>query len=177
MSILVITIYFQVISTFVTQILCLQLPGISSLKVANAIFIASFAKHILINGLVPPSPVMAQTAAVFVCLHFFSEKVGRYAFAAQNALSAVVFLMNPLMVLECTFPSIGGDSLIIGYLMIELVAFQSLWVFASAMTNGSAQVTALFWLLNLALMAKVSSATSLSLPRASRSVIVTSILN
>lgn len=153
-TIQVVTIYYQVIAVFCLMVLCLQLPGLSSLKCANGFFISLFAKHMLIDGLQPPPAVMIQTAVVFGLLHFGSPRVGRKAFATQMILSAVVFMLSPVSVLTDSFPDIAGEALTIATLMIEVIAFQSIWLGASALTDGAAKTQGAMWLLNLVVMAK-----------------------
>jgi len=155
----VVTIYFQVMASFITQIVFTTLPGVESLVWSNYVLLSTFAKHILIDGLSPPVPVMIMSLAVFVCLRLSSsgmapEKFGRFAFAGFAALNVFVFKLDPETPLLETFPGLEGDALVIGLLLFEVLAFQQAWLCANALTNGSDEMNAFFWLLNLGLMIK-----------------------
>merc|ERR1719421_901865 len=81
------------------------------------------SKHILVDGLIPPPPVMVMTALVTFAI-VASPTWGKRAFIAYAFLNAFTFVTNPLMVLQDTYPAIteGSEAAKVGSFLIEVIA-------------------------------------------------------
>jgi hypothetical protein len=103
-------------------------PGEKGMLAAMGCMVCTMAKHISIDGLMPPPPVMAMTAAVVLTLVFAGETWGKRAFVAYCALNAFTFFTNPLMVLTDTFPDITPDTeaFKIGSFLLEVIGLYML---------------------------------------------------
>ena len=92
-------------------------------------FVCIQAKHIFVNGLIPPVPVMALAGIVLALgvynAFFVSDTEGtdysKYAFIGQFALNLAVFVMDPGQVVKDTWPDIDGAALGIGTLFIGVI--------------------------------------------------------
>ena len=63
----------------------LYLPGKNGRLAAMGCMILTMLKHIIIDGLIPPPPVMAMTAGVVVANLAAPGEWGKRAFGAQNS--------------------------------------------------------------------------------------------
>ena len=134
-------IYFQVIVAMALQYACLvQFPNKKGRVGAVLILMAIMAKHIIVDGLIPPPPVMAMSVLVLLTNVAGPEVWGKRALVGFLALNAVTFAGNPLLVLQGTFPQIteGSEAHKIGKLMLEVVALYQASSFFAALLPGSA---------------------------------------
>ena len=120
-----------------------QVIGTMAIMAANAVFfegskyrtfmsqlplVAVMAKHIVVDGLIPPAPVMAlgavtlgAGAAVAFGTDGTGTDYGKYMFIIQNALNLVVFVLDPAQVVKDTWTDISGAPLGIGVLFVGVL--------------------------------------------------------
>uniref|UniRef100_A0A7S3FJQ0 Uncharacterized protein n=1 Tax=Prasinoderma singulare TaxID=676789 RepID=A0A7S3FJQ0_9VIRI len=107
------------------------------------------AKHILVDDLMPPVPVMAMAAAVLAAnLYSYSskdEKYGKYALLGFMLLNAFAFATDPEKVVTDSFPDVKSGSAVMAFtvLLIEVVAmFSAGMALFILLRPGSASVLA-----------------------------------
>jgi len=104
-------VYLQVIvGVALLYAATIALDGKSGLLGAMGCMIATMTKHVVVDGLIPPPPVMVMTAGVVVAILGAPGAWGQRAFVAYALVNAVTFVTSPLMVLQDTFPEITPDS-------------------------------------------------------------------
>ena len=93
-------------------------------------FIGVMAKHIAVDGLIPPVPVMilgAVTLALGAFVAFGNDgkgtDYGKYAFLVQFAINLAVFVAQPAMVVEETWPGIDATSLAVGMIFVGVIQY------------------------------------------------------
>jgi len=122
-------IYLQVISgTSFMFASCLYFEGKTAILGAMGALIATMTKHITVDALIPPPPVMVMTGLVVLVTLFASELWAKRVFIGFCALNAATFLLNPLQVLTDSFPEIteGTKAFNIGAFCLEVVAWYML---------------------------------------------------
>lgn len=122
-------IYFQVVVGMALQSASIMLyPGKQGVIGAMFILIAVMAKHILVDGLMPPPPVMALTAAVTAAQFLADDVWAKRTVIVYFLLNAFVFTTQPLMVLKDTWSDIteGSEAFKLGKLMLEVFATYSI---------------------------------------------------
>ena len=100
------TIYMQVVAAFMMQTSALiYFKGSKQGIIASlGCLIAVMAKHIVVDGLIPPPPVMVLTALTMVAQFAAPGEWGKRVFVFYCCFNALVFSTNPLMVLQDTTP-------------------------------------------------------------------------
>ena len=89
---------------------------------------AIMVKHITVNGLYPPPPVMALGAIALLASAYVAfgtdgkgTDYGKYLFVLQMALNLFVFSTQPGQIVKDTWPSIKGGELEIGVLFVGVI--------------------------------------------------------
>jgi hypothetical protein len=85
-------------------------PGKKGLLGAMACMVATMTKHIVVDGLIPPPPVMVMTAGVILAVQFAPGEWGKRVFVGYCLLNAATFKFMPLTPLQDTFPEITEGS-------------------------------------------------------------------
>ena len=83
-------------------------PGKKGLLGAMACMVATMSKHIIVDGLIPPPPVMVMTAGVILAVQFAPGEWGKRVFVGYCLLNAATFKfmpLTPLQVREANTPS------------------------------------------------------------------------
>lgn len=81
-------------------------------------------KHILVDGLIPPPPVMvlaAGTLAVTAYGGFVDngkESYGKYAYVGQGVINLIAFVADPVTLVKDTWPDISGAALESGVIFV-----------------------------------------------------------
>ena len=95
------TIYFEVIFGFVLMFSAvIAIPGKNGPLAAMGAVALTMGKHIIVNGLIPPPPVMVMVAGTAAAIQFAPGEWGKRAFVGFCVLNAFTFVTNPLMVLQ-----------------------------------------------------------------------------
>jgi len=118
-------IYLQVIGTMSAMMACLVgLPTDNRIVAAMLLFIAVQAKHIMVDGLIPPPPVMVMTAGVFLTNVLKPGKIGTRAFLGFCALNTATFIAAPSMIVTDTWAGAtpGTEAGAVGALCVEVLA-------------------------------------------------------
>jgi hypothetical protein len=121
------TVYGEVIGAFSLMLAVRCCPGPMGYLMSAAIWCLVMTKHMLVNGLYPPPPVIAMG---FGCLALTAyskvsgSSVGKWAMIAAASLNAFVFFTDPKTPLLDTWPNLSEASLgmNIGLRCIEVVA-------------------------------------------------------
>lgn len=135
-------IYLQVIVGVAVMFACLI--GIDDRKngllAALGCFICTMAKHIIVDDLIPPPPVMAMTAITLAAVAFGPGEWGKRVFVGFNLINAFTFITQPLMVVNDTFPTIvaGSDALKNCTWFLEVIALYSVMAAIYAATPNRA---------------------------------------
>lgn len=119
------SIYFQVVAAMSAMVaLLVAYPGQTGQLGAMGAFIAVQAKHILVDGLIPPPPVMAMTAIVSALVAFKPGKLANNALKAFSALNVASFTLAPGSIVTDTWPDAteGTEAATVGVLMVEVLA-------------------------------------------------------
>jgi len=142
-------VYMQVISAFSLMVAAMvAFKGVQARLCAMGVLICVMTKHLTIDGLVPPPPVMAMTAVVLLTNLLAPEVWGKRTFVGFCLLNAFTFVLNPLMVLTDTFAEIteGSPAFAIGKLCLEVVGLYSFVLGILALAPSPAPIcTALAW--------------------------------
>jgi len=124
---LVARVYSEVIGGLSLALFVGTCPGAMGVLLSSMCWILTMAKHILVDNLQPPMPVLIMATSC-VAINFYSvkteSKLGKRVFMAFNALNAFMFFTNPGQVLADSFPSVSAGSNAYKYavLLIEVVA-------------------------------------------------------
>jgi len=151
-------IYLQVIVGVAVMYACLI--GIDNRKngllAALGCFIFTMGKHIVVDGLIPPPPVMVMTAITLAAVAVAPGEWGKRVFVGFNLINAFTFITQPLMVLNDTFPSIvaGSDALRNGTWFLEVIALYSVMSAIFAATPNRALGLAYSWTAVLPVLGK-----------------------
>ena len=107
------TIYMQVVAAFMMQTAALiYFKGSKQGIIASlGCLIAVMAKHIVVDGLIPPPPVMVLTALTMVAQFAAPGEWGKRVFVGYMLLNVVVFTSDPMQVLKDTWPTIGDNAM------------------------------------------------------------------
>jgi len=83
----------------------------------------TMTKHIMVDGLIPPPPVIAMTALTFLA-QFAPGAWGKRAFIFLCFFNALTFITQPLMVLQDSFPDIveGSKEAELGAFCFEVIS-------------------------------------------------------
>jgi len=83
----------------------------------------TMAKHIVVDGLIPPPPVMVLTALT-IGAQFAPGAWGKRAFVFNCFFNALTFLTQPLMVLQDSFPEVveGSKEAELGAFSFEVIS-------------------------------------------------------
>ena len=89
---------------------------------------AIMVKHITVNGLYPPPPVMALGALTLLAAAYVAfgtdgkgADYGRYAFIGQMGINLAAFVTQPAAIVKDTWPAISGGELEIGVLFVGVI--------------------------------------------------------
>lgn len=75
----------------------LLLPGKKGMLAAMGCLVLTMTKHITVDGLLPPPPVMAMTAGTIAAIVWSPGEWGKRAFVGFCLVNALTFLGNPLV--------------------------------------------------------------------------------
>ena len=150
-------IFMQVIVGVALMYACLvAIPGKNGLLAGLSIFICTMAKHLVVDGLTPPPPVMVMTAATLAAVVAAPGEWGKRAFVAFCLINAFTFVTNPLMVMQDTWPEItaGSEAAKVGTFELEVVALYALMSAIVAATPNRALGLAYSWQVVLPVLGK-----------------------
>ena len=120
------TIYMQVAAAFMMQNAALiYFKGSKQgIIISLGFLMAVMAKHIVVDGLIPPPPVMVLTALTMVAQFAAPGEWGKRAFVGYMLLNVVVFTSDPMQVLKDTWPTIGDNAMatFVGTRFVEVIA-------------------------------------------------------
>ncbi|EOD16360.1 hypothetical protein EMIHUDRAFT_210736 [Emiliania huxleyi CCMP1516] len=123
-------IYMQVAAAFMLQNAALIYFKGDKKGIITALgcLMAVMAKHILVDGLIPPPPVMVLTTLVLAAQFFAPGEWGKRAFVLYMLLNVVVFTTDPATPLKDTYPTIEQNAmaLFVGERFIEVIALHCL---------------------------------------------------
>jgi len=116
---------------------------------------ATMTKHIVVDGLIPPPPVMAMTAIV-IAAQFAPGPWGQRAFIGFCFFNAFTFLTQPLMVLQDSFPDVvaGSKEAALGAFCFEVISLYLVMAGIVALIPMKAYGLALSMQAGLAVVAK-----------------------
>ena len=117
--------------------------------------VATMTKHITVDGLIPPPPVMAMTALVIVA-QFAPGAWGKRVFVFFCFFNAFTFVTQPLMVLQDSFPDVvaGSKEAALGAFCFEVISLYLVMAGLVALIPMKAYGLALSCQAGLALIAK-----------------------
>ncbi|EOD22775.1 hypothetical protein EMIHUDRAFT_424489 [Emiliania huxleyi CCMP1516] len=130
-------VYLQVIcGSALFYAMHLLLEGKSALLASMAMLIGTMGKHILVDDLMPPPPVMAMVALTVALILLAPAAWGRRAYIGFCVVNAATFLLDPLTVITDSFPAVeaGSPAAEIGTFEFEVVA---LYFLCAAVTVAS----------------------------------------
>lgn len=115
----------------------------------------TMTKHITVDGLIPPPPVMAMTALTILA-QFAPGAWGTRAFIFVCFFNAFTFITQPLMVLQDSFPDVaeGSKEAKLGAFCLEVVALYLVMAGLVALVPSKAFGQALASQAGLAVIAK-----------------------
>mmetsp|Transcript_4893 Transcript_4893/g.7795 ORF Transcript_4893/g.7795 Transcript_4893/m.7795 type:complete len:239 (-) Transcript_4893:236-952(-) len=123
------TVYCEVIGAF-SLMLCVNCcPGPMGYLLSAVVWCGVMSKHMLVNGLFPPPPVIAMgfgTLAICGYSVAANSKIGKWVFLLVQALNAFVFLSDPKTPLTDSFPDLkdGSLAMTVGIRCMEVVGAQ-----------------------------------------------------
>ena len=120
------TTYAEVAGAFNFMLAATTCPGPRGYLLAMGTLVGMMTKHMLVDDLMPPPPVIVLGVGGFVvaAYAFFNDnKWGKWAFLANNAVNAAAFLFMPLTPLRDSFPDSNGLGLVIGLLFMEVIGY------------------------------------------------------
>ena len=125
------SVYYEVIGTLSFALAALPLFGnLWGPFVGCLATIGAMAKHITVNGLMPPPPVMGMVAVtalltLFAALTGRKGGVGKWSYVIYNIVNAAVFILDPATPLRDSFPSLqdGTHAMTLGILMFEVIGY------------------------------------------------------
>ena len=151
-------IYLQVIVGVAFMFACLI--GIDDRKngllAGLCVFIATMVKHVVVDGLIPPQPVMVMTAVTLAAVVAAPGQWGKRTFVVFCLINAFTFITQPLMVLQETFPSIiaGSDAEKNGTWFFEVISLYLVMAATFAATPDRALGLAYSQMIVLPVLAK-----------------------
>ena len=120
------TIYMQVAAAFMMQNAALIYFKGSKQGIIAALgcLMAVMAKHIVVDGLIPPPPVMVLTALTMVAQFAAPGEWGKRVYVGYMLLNVVVFTSDPMQVLTDTWSTIGDNAMatFVGTRWLEVIA-------------------------------------------------------
>ena len=130
-------VYHEVVGMMNLVLLVGTCPGPKGYLMGSALFCSMMLKHILVDGLMPPPPVMALGALSLLTSVYGVAKEsnhGKWTFSLMNLLNAIVFLMNPGQPVQDSFPDVadGSRAYFIGSRLCEVIGVYAL---AQFLTN------------------------------------------
>jgi hypothetical protein len=150
-------IYMQVIVAAALMFVSASaVGGKKGLLGAIGTFAAVQAKHITVDGLIPPAPVMVMTAGVLAAILFAPGEWGKRALVGYCCLNAFTFVTNPLMVVQDTWPSIteGSEAAKVSCFLLEVIALYMVMVATVVATPNRKLGMAYAWTFDLAILLK-----------------------
>ena len=131
-------------------------PGTKGIIGSLGVLVATMSKHVLVDGLIPPPPVMVMTALVLIAQFAAPEVWSRRAFIGFALLNAFTFTTNPLMVLTDSFPAItdGSEAFKLGSLLFEVIALYQVMMAILAAFPGAPLGLAYAWQAGLPILMK-----------------------
>ena len=156
------SVYYEVIGTLSFALAALPLFGEAAGPVAGCLAtMGIMAKHITVNGLMPPPPVMGMVAitallTLFAAVTGRKGGVGKWAFVIYNVLNAAVFILDPVTPLRDSFPALqdGTHAMALGKIMFEVMGYCSYQLAAITLFDQSAAGYAVGFLPGLAMLYK-----------------------
>ena len=153
-------IYAQVVGCLMFMMLFQQCPGPRGLLLAIGALGAMMAKHIFVDGLVPPPPAMLFAGVTFCAaavsgmedMGEHKNRVGTYVFAGWQLIQMALFATQPEQMLKDSYPDISGEALTIGLVWCEVIAMESLM--NALLQCPGALGRAMAFTANVAMMAK-----------------------
>ena len=88
----------------------LAFKGTQAMLASMLCMVLTMGKHILVDGLIPPPPVMVMVGLTLAAILAGSGEWPKRAYIAFCLVNAFTFITQPLMVLQDTFPAITADS-------------------------------------------------------------------
>jgi hypothetical protein len=128
-------VYLEVIGGFNLMLCMKQCPGMQGYFMASAVWCAIMSKHFLVDGLMPPPPVIAMGAVclltTFWCNREGGGKLGQWLFLLAMLVIAAVFLLDTQTPLTDSFPGVSGEAKRVGTIYCEVVGFHAVMLFLS----------------------------------------------
>ena len=150
-------IFMQVIVGAALMFVSLTLkPGKTGLLGAIGVFALTQIKHITVDGLIPPPPVMIMTAITLLAILLAPGEWGKRVFVFYCCFNALVFSTNPLMVLQDTYPTLteGSEAFKVGKFLLEVIALYLVMSAIVAATPNRKLGFAYAWTAELSILAK-----------------------
>lgn len=150
-------IYLQVMFAMSLLYSCqLVFSGNTANLASMSCLVAVMAKHITVDGLIPPPPVMVLTALTILAQLFAPGAWGKRAFAFNCFFNAFTFLTQPLMVLQDSFPDVveGSKEAKLGAFCFEVISLYLVMAGLVAVVPMKAYGLALSTHVGLAVVAK-----------------------
>ena len=103
------------------------------------VFALTQIKHITVDGLIPPPPVMVLTALTMVAQFAAPGEWGKRVYVGYMLLNVVVFTSDPMQVLKDTWPTIGDNAMatFVGTRWLEVIAMHCAISRASSRGHGT----------------------------------------
>lgn len=150
-------VFMQVIVGAALMLVSITLmPGKNGLLGAIGIFALTQIKHIVVDGLIPPPPVMVMTAGTLLAILLAPGEWGKRTFVGYCLINSLTFATQPLMVLTDTYPQMTADSeaFKVGAFLLEVITLYMLMAAIVAATPNRKLGTAYAWTVDLAVLAK-----------------------
>lgn len=150
-------IYMQVIvGTAMMFVSLTAMPGKNGLLGAMGVFALTQIKHITVDGLFPPPPVMVMTAGVILAILLAPGEWGKRVYVGFCCFNALVFSTQPLMVLQDTYPMIteSSEAFKAGKFLLEVIALYLVMCAIVAATPNRKLGFAYAWTAGLSILGK-----------------------
>lgn len=130
LSIQIGTIYCQVIGAMAIMVaMAVYFEGSKYRTFATMVpFVSVMAKHIVVDGLIPPVPVMALAGIVIALAAFVAfgtdgkgTDYGKYAFLINFGINLAVFVADPGQIVKDTWSGAEGAALGIGTIFVGVI--------------------------------------------------------
>ena len=120
------TVYCEVIGAFSFMLCVNTCPGAMGYFLSAIAWCAVMTKHMLVNGLYPPPPVIAMGFGLLALTGYSvsaKSNLGKYAFLVVAALNAAVFFLDPKTPILDTWPDLkeGSLALTIGLRSMDVI--------------------------------------------------------
>ena len=103
-------VYMQVIACGMAQTAALlAVPGSQGIVATYLLVVATMCKHIFVDGLQPPVPLMVMTG-IGLLLNSVKPSIGKKFFLATSVFNAGLFFLKPMVPLVESFPDIASDA-------------------------------------------------------------------